>query len=134
MSCVRKRRRQSVVEYRRRFAEIDAVLLEILLGFLRIPSERHRISVRAVRMLRPGGNACGSPAAAAYDRFESLSWHPTAVGCSDGMDSSCRCGIIVPGRSGLSEATVRRNPNGAYDHRRRSRKVSLSGSGLAQSW
>ncbi len=62
MSGVRKRRRQSVVEYRRRFAEIDAVLLEILLGLLRIPSERHRIIVRAVRMLRPGCLTTSGPA------------------------------------------------------------------------
>lgn len=37
-----ERHRQGIVEYRRGFTKIDAVLLEILCRLLRIPRERHR--------------------------------------------------------------------------------------------
>lgn len=50
---VRERHRQRAVEYRRRFAKIDAVLLGITSRLLRVPSERHRISLRRVALLSP---------------------------------------------------------------------------------
>ena len=54
MIGVRKCRRERIIEHGRRLAEINAVLLEILLGLRRIPRERHRISLSAVRVLHAG--------------------------------------------------------------------------------
>ena len=53
------------------------------------------------------------------------------VGCSDGMDSSCRAASSCQRCTASLRAKARRSPHGAYDHRRRSRKVDLSSRDLA---